>query len=187
MARIIRFDQRKRYAPRRTYRGRSRFSWYRRYWVGKLGILTILLVALIARGQALKPADGGRSRVSATASAISVVDGDTVRSNGYRYRLVGFDTPEMGNHARCERERTLASAATERLRQLLTEGEISLERVACACRSGTEGTASCNYGRLCGVLKVSDRDVGSILISEGLARPYNCSGSHCPRRQSWCD
>jgi endonuclease YncB( thermonuclease family) len=61
-----------------------------------------------------------------------------------------------------------------------------LTRVACACRDGTEGTRRCNYGRLCGTLTVDGRDVGDVLIGEGLAHRYTCSGDRCPRRPGWC-
>jgi len=121
-----------------------------------------------------------------SALSISVVDGDTVRANGQTYRLAGFDTPESGSLARCERERKLADVATSRLRQLIANGQPSLERVPCSCPPGTEGTQQCNYGRLCGRLQADGRDVGAILISEGLARPYVCGQTGCPRRQSWC-
>jgi hypothetical protein len=55
--------------------------------------------------------------ISISAASITVVDGDTVRANGQTYRLAGFDTPESGSLSRCERERKLANAATNRLRQ----------------------------------------------------------------------
>ncbi|MBH5371473.1 thermonuclease family protein [Bradyrhizobium glycinis] len=118
--------------------------------------------------------------------AIFAVDGDTVRYQGQIYRLVGFDTPERGNKAMCEDERRLADTATSRLRQLIAGGEARLQRVVCACRPGEEGTSRCNYGRLCASLAVGGRDVGQILINEGLARPYVCSGTRCPPRQRWC-
>jgi hypothetical protein len=41
-------------------------------------------------------------------SSITVVDGDTVSSGGLVYRLVGFDTPERGDRALCDKERGLA-------------------------------------------------------------------------------
>ncbi|MFB9267506.1 thermonuclease family protein [Bradyrhizobium erythrophlei] len=119
---------------------------------------------------------------------IEVVDGDTVRAGGYAYRLVGFDTPEKGNLARCDDERQLAYSATDRLRQLTVRGRPSLRRVPCAgCRSGDEGTQRCNYGRLCGILTVDGRDVGQILIGERLAHPYVCGPRGCPPKQSWCE
>jgi endonuclease YncB( thermonuclease family) len=123
---------------------------------------------------------------SPPSAVINVIDGDTVRSGGNVYRLVGFDTPESGSNARCAAERSLAARATFRLRQLVAGGGTNLQRVPCACRTGTEGTRACNFGRLCARLTAGGRDVGTILIAEGLARAYHCSGTRCPPRQSWC-
>jgi endonuclease YncB( thermonuclease family) len=117
---------------------------------------------------------------------IEVIDGDTVGFNGERYRLVGIDTPERGDKARCDDERRRAEAATTRLRALVASGDARLTRVACACRPGQEGTRNCNYGRLCGSLSIGGRDVGQILIGEGLAHPYVCSATSCPPRRPWC-
>ena len=119
-------------------------------------------------------------------SQIQVVDGDTIRARGQVYRLVDFDTPETGLEAKCESERTLGARATSRLRQLVAGGGLRLERVPCSCPPGTEGTQRCNYGRFCGTLTAAGRDVGAILIAEGLARRYVCSGTGCPPRQGWC-
>jgi len=116
----------------------------------------------------------------------SVVDGDTVYWEGRRVRLVGFDTPETGGRARCHSERARGDKATSRLRDLVTNGNVSLELVRCACPSGTEGTEACNYGRACGVLTINGRDAGDILIAEGLARPYQCHQFACPPRGPWC-
>jgi endonuclease YncB( thermonuclease family) len=118
--------------------------------------------------------------------SIRVIDGDTVEIGGQHIRLVGFDTPEVGNHAQCAGERSLGARATSRLLQLVASENLEFRKVPCACRAGTEGTNACNYGRACGELRFGGRDVGAILISEGLARPYRCSGKSCPRRKSWC-
>jgi endonuclease YncB( thermonuclease family) len=118
---------------------------------------------------------------------VDVMDGDTIRADGRVYRLVGFDTPENGSNARCETERALAERARSRLRQIVAKRRgLRLQRVACACRTGTEGAQSCNNGRLCGLLTAAGRDVGAILISENLARSYLCGKDTCPKRQSWC-
>jgi endonuclease YncB( thermonuclease family) len=117
---------------------------------------------------------------------VQVIDGDTVHYQGRSYRLVGFDTPESGTNARCAQERLLATRATSRLRQLVAGGGLRLAPLACSCPEGTEGTKRCNFGRSCGALTANGRDVGSVLISEGLARPYRCGRTSCPPRGSWC-
>src|SRR5262245_15087166 len=121
-----------------------------------------------------------------SAGAVAVVDGDTIRARGKTIRLVGIDTPEVGSHARCDHERALAARATARLRQLVSQDDLDLRLVPCACPRGTEGTPSCNYGRACGVLKAGGRDVADILIAERLARPYLCGRASCPPRSNWC-
>jgi endonuclease YncB( thermonuclease family) len=118
---------------------------------------------------------------------IYVVDGDTVVAGGQKYRLVGFDTPESGDRAQCPSEHVLAARATERLRELLRDATAhKLERVPCSCRPGTEGTPQCNFGRLCATLSVDDRNVGEILIAEGLAHRFVCGAVSCPRKPGWC-
>jgi endonuclease YncB( thermonuclease family) len=117
---------------------------------------------------------------------IEILDGDSIRSGQQVYRLMGFNTPESGEAAACERERMLASQATQRLRQLVAGAELDLRRVPCGCPRGTEGTGQCNYGRLCGTLTVRGQDVGTILIAEGLAERYVCGPTACPPRKNWC-
>ena len=117
---------------------------------------------------------------------IEVIDGDTVRLQGVVYRLVGFDTPERGDNARCDYERRRAEEAKGRLRKLVAGGGTSFKRVACACRAGQEGTKNCNFGRLCGSVSIEGKDVGEILISEGHAHPYVCGATSSPPRRPGC-
>jgi len=128
----------------------------------------------------------GASAAAGAAHGIEVVDGDTFRVAGQSYRLVGIDTPESAPRARCLNERELATRATRRLRELVAGRNVLLERVPCSCPAGTEGTPACNYGRLCGALWSDNRNVGQILIDEGLAKKYDCSGGTCPPKPNWC-
>ena len=119
----------------------------------------------------------------------AVTDGDTIRVNGARkgMRLVGFNAPETINPG-CNRERDLGDRATARLKELVATSDLQLERIPCSCEPGTEGTEACNYGRSCGTLRANGRDVGEILISEGLAVPFVCGATSCPPTpRPWCE
>lgn len=122
-------------------------------------------------------------------SDIRVIDGDTVSIRGERanVRLVGFNTPETSKPA-CQAEAVAGRRATNRLREMLRGAKaIDYVRVACACRPGTQGTRSCNYGRECGSLYLDGVDVGRMLMAENLAVRYVCGRTSCPRRPgNWC-
>ena len=118
-----------------------------------------------------------------------MIDGDTIRlwQKGPDVRLIGFNAPET-RRAACVAERELGASARGRLHQLVQHGNLDFEFVACSCPPGAEGTAACNYGRRCGRLKAGNRDVGGILIEEGLAVPFNCGTNRCPRTpRPWCE
>jgi len=128
------------------------------------------------------------TEVPLSPSGITVVDGDTIRVSGEArsIRLVGFNAPETRD-PQCAAEAALGSRAKARLRELVRSGNLTLSRVACACRPGTEGTDRCNYGRSCGTLAVAGRDVGDVLIAENLAAPFRCGAHSCPRTpRPWC-
>jgi endonuclease YncB( thermonuclease family) len=135
--------------------------------------LVLAFVASIASASPLNPGQ------------VEVLDGDTIRVAGETFRLVGFDAPET-YRAQCPSERELGNRATFRLRQLVASGGLDFERVACACRAGTEGTPRCNYGRSCAMLKARGQNVGAVLIAEALARAFACGPTSCPSRESWC-
>jgi endonuclease YncB( thermonuclease family) len=120
---------------------------------------------------------------------VRVIDGDTIRvyHKQPNVRLVGFNAPET-RRAACEAERELGAKAARRVRDLLRDGNLDFEFVACSCPAGTEETPACNYGRRCGTLKANDRNVGAILIAEGLAVPFQCGATRCPRTpRPWCE
>lgn len=103
-------------------------------------------------------------------ASISVTDGDTIRIADERIRIMGMDTPEKGHLAKCTYERELAKQASARLRQIIDQGNIEIER------DGTD-----RYRRTLARVYSDGRDVAGIMIAEGLARPYEGG-----RREGWC-
>ncbi len=120
----------------------------------------LILAALACLIAPLAAADG----------TIIPVDGDTVTRAGVRYRLLGYDTPEL--RGRCPAETALAQAATERLRAL-----IAAARTVELRGNGVRD----RYGRTLAALMLDGRDAGEALIREGLAREYRGG-----QRQPWC-
>lgn len=105
------------------------------------------------------------------AKEVFAVDGDTIGHGDERYRLVGFDTPETFR-AQCDAEKALGLKAKDRLTEIIqTAGQVKLE-----IQSRRD-----KYGRYLAVGKADGQEVGAILISEGLARPYEGG-----KRQPWC-
>jgi endonuclease YncB( thermonuclease family) len=153
----------------------------RHNWVGRtLALIAVLAVVFawtkIAHGASIDAAD------------IGVIDGDTIRVHHRQpdVRLVWFNAPET-RRAACPAERQLGDNATRRVRELVRAGHLDFEFVACSCPPGTEGTERCNYGRHCGTLKANGRDVGEILIKDGLAVPFQCGATRCPPTpKPWC-
>jgi endonuclease YncB( thermonuclease family) len=145
-----------------------------RAWV----IATVLTVATVAIAQT-EPIDP---------SDINVLDGDTITVFKMQpnVRLVGFNAPET-DRAVCPIERELGLKARDRLRALVGAGNLTFEYVDCSCPAKTQGTFACNYGRDCGTLKANGRDVGAILINDGLAVSFVCGPTSCPKTpRPWC-
>ena len=165
-----------------------------RYFSGLVVLCALMgfvaIQAWLKLSNELKVTTPSEAVVSASKSiAVHVIDGDTISLNDGRpnVRLVGFNTPETGNRARCEAERQKGDAAGRRLRELVSSGRSDFQQTACACAPGTEGTDACNFGRRCGTLRVRGVDVGATLISEGLAVAFVCSATRCPTLpRPWC-
>lgn len=92
-----------------------------------------------------------------------VVDGDTIWWQGQNLRLQSYDTPEpyddiCGGSA----EVALAKRASARLLQLLNANAFTVETF------GVDGTGK----RTLATIRIAGRDVGDILIEEGLARRW---------------
>lgn len=120
--------------------------------------LILLLLALPM------PADAARPPVA--------IDGDTARIGGRMIRLAGIDAPEL-RRPRCPAERERARQARDRLTELMTAGPVKIQKLRRRDR----------YGRLIAILRdEAGRDLGQVLVSEGLAVPYQGRG----RRMDWC-
>ena len=89
-----------------------------------------------------------------------VIDGDTIRLDGMRIRLLDIDAPELGA-PQCEEERLLALQARDRLAELLSSAPF---------RVVPDGTD--RYGRTLARLVLEEGAAGAILVREGLAHWY---------------
>jgi Staphylococcal nuclease homologue len=102
----------------------------------------------------------GTRIVQDRSTQFSVVDGDTIYAAGQRWRLVGFDAPEVYSRAKTAAERTAGMKAALRLQDLIKGGKAEIEVV----------DKPDKWGRGRARLRVDGRDVGDILAREGLAK-----------------
>jgi endonuclease YncB( thermonuclease family) len=122
-----------------------------------------------------------------TVNDIAVVDGDTIDAHGQRYRMIGYDTPEVKTPRRKvgPDERAVAIIAKERFTELLSSGALDLTEVPCSCSAKKLQDGACNHGRKCAILSLNGKNIGDALIAEELAVPYVCSTTRCPRMPDW--
>ncbi|MDP1731126.1 MAG: thermonuclease family protein [Devosia sp.] len=100
-----------------------------------------------------------------TADKTCIVDGDTLWLHGENIRLKDFDTPEpQTNICGGEAEKALAARASARLLELLNGNAWTIERYG--LERGGRGR------RALATIRIDGRDVGDILIKEGLARRW---------------
>jgi micrococcal nuclease len=148
----------------------------------------LLVSTLVALGD---PID--RSEIYAKdGDTVIVGPGDEEHMRDQEYRLVDFDAPETA-HGKCPSEIEKGNRASARLIVLLDSGNLDLSEIECSCPPGTKPlTKACNMGRRCGRLTVNGKDVGEVLIAEGLAVPYVCEpppatkARPCPKQKNWC-
>ncbi|MGO4485251.1 thermonuclease family protein [Rhizobium pisi] len=116
-------------------------------------------------------------------ASLTVVDGDTVKCDGQNMRLLGegvpfvsgIDTPEIGSHAKCIKERKLALIAKGRLKELLAEKGLRV------VFSGTaDGTPS--HRPLINIYRTNGEEIRKKLLREGFARTWTPG-----HRNDWCD
>lgn len=94
-------------------------------------------------------------------------DGDSFRLGGDRVRLLGIDAPELAQNCTDEAGRSWAcgKAARDRMSALLASGKVD-------CRPEDKD----QYGRLLARCLVGGRDIGAVMVSEGLAVSYGGYG-----------
>ena len=116
---------------------------------------------------------GGELMDYVPAAEVRVVDGDTIRLGRERIRILGIDTPETQNRARCDAERRLAALATMTLKELIEGKHLSIQR------KGDD-----RFGRTLAYVRIREgADVGELLIRArvavrwGNARPDWCASN----------
>jgi len=121
-----------------------------------------------------EPAGEERSGPVALCSAFEqrncIIDGDTGRDRGQKWRLVAIDTPEISEPG-CENERVLAIAARDRLQALLADGY----RIRPTGRTDPHGR------NLIDIELPDGRDASRLLLDEGLAQRWPNRGN------IWCE
>ena len=111
-----------------------------------------------------------------------VLDGDTIEYKApflpaplkpvLKIRVLGIDTPEKGHRAQCPEEAALALKASALTKQAVKEAKtIELQ---------LEGWDKFG-GRVLGYVLIDGKNLGDMLIAQGLARPYD-GGT----KSSWC-
>lgn len=133
--------------------------------------MTKLLSAIVALFLCLPAYATPNPRAGSPTVLIRVIDGDSIVYGRTRIRALGYDTPEV--KGRCQAEKDLAARATARMRELAS----APNRFSLKWAKGKD-----EFGRGLATFYSNGRPVGSILISEGLARPYSRSAG----RQGWC-
>ena len=108
------------------------------------------------------------------ASAVRVIDGDTYEAQSERIRLIGWDTPETGKHAKCEQEAKWGKLATAKARQIIQGAETVGFQV--------EGRDRCNRA-LAHVAINGPASLGELLQVEGMAQRWTYPRE---RKPQWC-
>ncbi|OOO17715.1 thermonuclease family protein [Rhizobium sophoriradicis] len=115
-------------------------------------------------------------------SALVAVDGDTIKCDGQLMRLLGegvpyisgIDTPEIGSHAKCLKERKLALIAKGRLKELLAEKGLRVVFSGAVDRTQT-------HRPLVNIYRANGEEIGKKLLNEGFARRWSPT-----QRNDWC-
>lgn len=109
----------------------------------------------------------------------SVTDGDTVKIEETFHnlplsiRVLGIDTAEKGNKAKCVKEAKLGEKATAFTKKAIQDGKV----------------ITCDFvkwdkfgGRILANITIDGKDLATMLIDKGLAREY-----YGKKKESWCN
>lgn len=102
---------------------------------------------------------------------ICVIDGDTIRIDGVKIRLLDFNTPEISSPS-CSAEAELGHRAKQRLIEILNQGSLEI--------AASGGRDADRYGRKLRRVLVNGRPVGDIPVEEGLAHVWRGF------KKDWC-
>jgi endonuclease YncB( thermonuclease family) len=160
--------------PARRRRHRTIFTRARRRLIGGILFACLCFAALALWERLTEPKGENRDGPVALCSGFQrrtcLIDGDTGRDNGKKWRLISIDTPEL-SEPECENERRLGAAARDRLRDLLAGGY----------RIRPNGHDDPHGRSLVDIELPDGRDVSRVLLDEGLAQKWPNRGN------IWCD
>ncbi|NEK54918.1 thermonuclease family protein [Rhizobium leguminosarum] len=88
--------------------------------------------------------------------------------------VTGIDTPEIGSHAKCIKERKLALIAKGRLEELLAEKGLRI-----VLSGAVDKTLS--HRPLVNIYRTNGEKIGKKLLTEGFARTWSPK-----KRNDWC-
>lgn len=136
-------------------------------WI-PIGVIALLFPVLLASpAVAHHPFDAVVPK-----NQLRVIDGDTVHYGKTRVRASNYDTPEKGTLAKCDQERAISAKATARFIELTSPPHVFTLKW---------GKGKDRYGRGLAQFYSDHKEIGPMLIAEGLAQPY--SGGTKP---DWC-
>ncbi|NKQ87615.1 thermonuclease family protein [Rhizobium ruizarguesonis] len=113
-------------------------------------------------------------------ASLSVVDGEmrwaeyATAGEGVPF-VSGIDTPEIGSHAKCIRERKLGQIAKGRLKELLAEKGLRI-----VASGSVDRTPS--HRPLVNIYRANGEEIGMKLFKEGFAWTWSPK-----QRNDWCD
>ena len=160
--------------PVRRRRHRTIFTRARRRLIGGILLACLCFAAVAVWERLTEPKGENRVGPVALCSGFQrrtcLIDGDTGRDNGKKWRLISIDTPEL-SEPECENERRVGTAARDRLRDLLAGGY----RIRPSGRDDPHGRS------LVDIELPDGRNVSRMLLDEGLAQKWPNRGN------IWCD